>query len=77
MKRLFFLFFFLFLINTLQANEIYIYGKPHNTGNSSCLGYCEDKEQSIQIREILKKDKELNLHYWSIVNSINIYFLRF
>jgi len=71
-KRLFFLFFFLFLINTLQANEIYIYGKPHNTGNSSCLGYCEDKEQSIQIREILKKDKELNLHYWSIVNSINI-----
>tara|TARA_Y100000816_G_scaffold291229_1_gene281989 strand:- start:502 stop:1491 length:990 start_codon:yes stop_codon:yes gene_type:complete len=71
-KRLFFLFIFLFLINNLQAKELYIYGKPHNTGNSSCLGYCEDKEQSIQIREVLNKDKELDLHYWSIINSVNI-----
>ena len=72
MKRFFFLFFFLFLINTLQAKEILIYGEPHKTGNSYCQGYCEDKEQSIQIREILRKDKELNLHYWSIINSVNI-----
>tara|TARA_B100001057_G_scaffold416911_1_gene435251 strand:+ start:796 stop:1797 length:1002 start_codon:yes stop_codon:yes gene_type:complete len=71
-KRLFFLFFFLFLINNLQAKEKYIYGEPHNVGNSSCFGYCEDKEQIIQIREVLNKNKEFDLHYWSIINSVNI-----